>query len=42
VPIKHNKIQILRNLVDPEIGLHFLNRALEIEEAKKINQGSLF
>lgn len=42
VPIKHDKRQILRNLVNPEIGLHFLNRALEIEEAKNVTQSTLF
>lgn len=35
VDIKHNKRQILRNLVNPDIGLHFLNRALEIQEHNK-------
>jgi DNA (cytosine-5)-methyltransferase 1 len=35
VDIKYNKRQILRNLVSPEIGLHFLNRALEIQEHNK-------
>ena len=35
VEIKHDKRQILRNLVNPEIGVHFLNRALEIQEHKR-------
>ena len=43
VEIKHDKRQILRNLVNPEIGLHFLNRALEIQEQNKnVSQMSLF
>lgn len=42
VSIKHDKRQILRNLVNPQIGLHFLNRALEIEESKKVYQRTLF
>jgi DNA (cytosine-5)-methyltransferase 1 len=37
-----NKRQILRNLVDPEIGLHFLNRALEINQKKNTQQQTLF
>jgi len=43
VDIKHDKRQILRNLVNPEIGLYFLNRALDIErQNKNISQMSLF
>lgn len=41
VPIKHNKRQILRNLVNPEIGLHFLNAARGIITREKTNQLSL-
>jgi len=37
-----NKRQILRNLIDPEIGLHILNRALEITETDKYGQSKLF
>lgn len=40
--IKHRKDQILRNLVNPEIGLHFLNRALEIKESQNLEQMRLF
>jgi DNA (cytosine-5)-methyltransferase 1 len=43
VTIKHNKRQILRNPVNPEIGLHFLNRALEIQnQNNNIKQLSLY
>jgi len=37
-----NKEQILKNMVNPEIGLHFLNRALGIIEADKYGQSKLF
>lgn len=37
-----NKRQILRNLVNPEIGNHFLNRALEIQEGTNIIELKLF
>ena len=37
-----NKEQILKNMVNPEIGLHFLNRALEITETDKYGQSKLF
>lgn len=42
IDIKANKRQVLRNLVNPEIGLHFLNRAFEIAESNKSNQKTLF
>jgi len=42
VDIKANKCQVLRNLVNPKIGLHFLNRALDITESNKQSQGVLF
>ena len=42
VKINHRKDQIIRNLVNPEIGLHILNRALEITEADKYGQSKLF
>ena len=42
IDIKANKRQVLRNLVDPEIGLHFFNRAFEIIDSKKVTQKSLF
>ena len=38
----NNKIQILRNLVNPEIGEHFLLRAMEIEKEDKFKQQKLF
>jgi len=38
----NKKRQILRNMVNPEIGLHILNRALEITEADKYGQSKLF
>jgi len=37
-----NKIKILRNMVNPEIGLHFLNRARDIQTSEKIQQQTLF
>ena len=37
-----DKRQCLRNLVNPKIGLHFLNRALEIKDANNKIQPSLF
>ena len=37
-----DKRQCLRNLVNPKIGLHFLNRALEIKEANNKLQPTLF
>ena len=42
VSVKHDKRQILRNLVNPEIGKHILNRAFNIVEANKSVQSSLF
>ena len=38
----HCNIQILRNCVHPETGLHILNRALEIKEANNVTQKTLF
>ncbi len=37
-----DKRKCLRNLVNPKIGLHFLNRALEIKEFNNTMQTSLF
>ena len=37
-----NKRQCLRNLVNPEVGLHFLNTALNLAAIKKGNQTELF
>lgn len=34
--------QVLRNCVHPKIGLHILNRALEIKESEEVQQGKLF
>jgi DNA (cytosine-5)-methyltransferase 1 len=42
IDIKANKRQVLRNLVDPEIGLHLFNRAFEIIDSNKVTQKSLF
>ena len=42
VDVKHDKRQILRNLVNPEIGLHILNRAMNITSKVKTKQSSLF
>lgn len=42
IDIKADKRQVLRNLVNPEIGLHFFNRAFEISTQSKIKQQSLF
>lgn len=41
--ISNTKKQLfLRNCVTPEIGLHFLNRALEIQTQSDINEPKLF
>lgn len=37
-----NKAQVLKNMVNPEIGLHFLNRVLEIKDSEDITQKKLF
>jgi len=37
-----NKRKVLRNMVDPELGLHILNQALERREARKVEQRDLF
>lgn len=37
-----NKRQVLRNCVLPEIGLHILNRVMDIQEEEDIPQGKLF
>jgi DNA (cytosine-5)-methyltransferase 1 len=42
IDMKANKRQVLRNLVNPEIGLHFLNRAFEISTQSKTKQATLF
>ena len=42
IDIKADKRQVLRNLVNPEIGLHFFNRAFEISSQSNIKQQSLF
>ena len=42
VSVKYDKRQILRNLVDPEIGLHFLNRARDIQDSENITEQKLF
>ena len=36
------KLQVLRNTVQPETGLHILNRAMDIIEDSKVNQITLF
>ena len=36
------KVKILDNMVEPETGLHILNRALEITETNKYGQSKLF
>jgi len=41
IDVKHDKRQILRNLVDPEIGLHFLNSARNIQ-TEQIEQVGMF
>jgi len=38
IDIKADKRQVLRNLVNPDIGLYFLERALELKETNKSNQ----
>jgi DNA (cytosine-5)-methyltransferase 1 len=40
--INHRKDQILRNCVNPELGLYILEQAQGIIRAEKTNQGSLF
>lgn len=42
VDIKADKRQVLRNLVDPEIGLHFFNSAQSIVMEKELEQVTLF
>lgn len=37
-----DKEKIRNNCVNPEIGLHILNRVLEIKESENIQQGKLF
>lgn len=38
----HDPSRILRNCVNPKLGLHFLNRALKIKESKNIKEQTLF
>jgi hypothetical protein len=40
--IKHDKIKILRNMVDPEIGKFLLEQAEGIMRAENITQPNLF
>jgi len=40
--LKTRKDQVLRNCVHPETGLHFLNRALEIQTQSDITEPKLF
>lgn len=40
--IKHRKDQILRNLVNPEIGLYIMEQARNIQRKEKTNQQKLF
>jgi len=42
INIKHDKRQILRNLVNPEIGLHFLNLARGVIKSQDITQKTIF
>lgn len=42
IDMKADKRQVLRNLVNPEIGLYLLNRAFEIQDSNKSKQESLF
>lgn len=43
IDINVDKRQVLRNLVNPEIGLHFLNRAFDIIEShKEVQQKMMF
>ncbi len=39
---QERKDKILRNMVNPEIGLYLFNRAFEIIDSKKVTQKSLF
>jgi DNA (cytosine-5)-methyltransferase 1 len=40
--ISHRKDQILRNCVDPQLGLHILNQATGVLTLPKLEQQSLF
>jgi DNA (cytosine-5)-methyltransferase 1 len=40
--IKHDKVKILRNMVDPELGLYILDCARDIMRIKNANQQTLF
>lgn len=42
VSVKHDKRTILRNLVNPKIGLYILNRAMDITIKQNTSQTSLF
>lgn len=42
IKLKTRKDKLLRNCVDPEIGLMILNKAQNIHESEKITQASLF
>ena len=42
VSVKHDKRQILRNLIDPELGLHIFNCALERIDKNTYSQKELF
>lgn len=37
-----NKVKLLRNMVNPEIGEHFILRAMDIQKQDKIHQQTLF
>ncbi|MFO7842268.1 MAG: hypothetical protein R6V16_00540, partial [Bacteroidales bacterium] len=38
----HKKLQVLRNAVQPELGLHILNLALDIKSQEQTEQKTLF
>lgn len=42
VKIDHSKNKILRNLIDPELGLHIFNRAFDIVENNRVVEFNLF
>jgi DNA (cytosine-5)-methyltransferase 1 len=39
---RFERMQLVRNMVDPEIGLHILNTALDIETQNNVEQIGLF
>lgn len=40
--IEHDKVKILRNMVDPEVGKYIMDQAKGIDSQRKSNQATLF